>query len=49
MSRIVDRYSIVNLDTNRYRYRELRLSKPLYPTSGQYSEWSRPSPNTMSR
>lgn len=38
MSRIVDRYSIVNLDTNRYRYRELRLSKPLYPTSGQYSE-----------
>ena len=38
MSRIVDRYAIVNLDTNRYRYRELRLSKPLYPTSGQYSE-----------
>ena len=38
MSRIVDRYSIVNLDTDRYRYRELRLSKPLYPTSGQYSE-----------
>ena len=36
MSRIVDRYSIVNLDTNRYR--ELRLSKPLYPTTGQYSE-----------
>ena len=38
MSRTVDRYSIVNLDTNRYRYRELRLSKPLYPTFGQYSE-----------
>ena len=38
MSRIVDRYTIVNLDTDRYRYRELRLSKPLYPTSGQYSE-----------
>ena len=38
MSRIVDRYSIVNLDTDRYRYRELRLSKPLYPTSGQYSD-----------
>ena len=36
MSRIVDRYTIVNLDTDRYRYRELRLSKPLYPTSGQY-------------
>ena len=29
---------LTNLDTNRYRYRELRLSKPLYPTSGQYSE-----------
>ena len=38
MSRIVDRYTIVNLDTDRYRYRELRLSKPLYPTSGQYSD-----------
>lgn len=38
MSRIVDRYSIVNLDTGRYRYHELRSSEPLYPTSGQYSE-----------
>ena len=27
MSRIVDRYSIVNLDTDRYRYSELRLSE----------------------
>lgn len=38
MSRIVDRYSIVNLDTGCYRYRELRLSEPLYPSSGQYSK-----------
>lgn len=38
MSRIVDRYSIVNLDTGRYRYYELRFDQPLYPTSGQYSE-----------
>ena len=38
MSRIVDRYSIVNLDTDRYRYSELRLSEPLYPTSGRYSD-----------
>ena len=38
MSRIVDRYSIVNLDTDRYRYRELRLSEPIYPTSGRYSD-----------
>lgn len=36
MSRIVDRYSIVNLDTGRYRYYELRFDQPLYPTSGQY-------------
>ena len=36
MSRIVDRYSIVNLDTGRYRYYELRHNEPLYPTSGQY-------------
>ena len=38
MSRIVDRYSIINLDTDRYRYRELRLSAPLYPASGRYSD-----------
>lgn len=38
MSRIVDRYSIVNLDTGRYRYRELRLSEPIYPASGRYSD-----------
>lgn len=38
MSRIVDRYSIVNLDTGRYRYYELRSREPLYPTSGQYSK-----------
>lgn len=38
MSRIVDRYSIINLDTDRYRYRELRLSEPIYPASGRYSE-----------
>ncbi|MFR4414440.1 MAG: diguanylate cyclase [Butyricicoccus sp.] len=38
MSRIVDRYSIVNLDTDRYRYRELRVSEPLYPASGRYSD-----------
>lgn len=37
-SRIVDRYMVVNLDTGRYRYHELRSSEPLYPTSGQYSE-----------
>ena len=49
MSRIVDRYSIVNLDTDRYRYRELRVSEPLYPASGRYSAWSRPSPGAMSR
>lgn len=36
MSRIVDRYMVVNLDTGRYRYHELRSSEPLYPTSGQY-------------
>lgn len=29
---------IVNLDTGRYRYHELRFDQPLYPTSGQYSE-----------
>ena len=38
MSRIVDRYAVVNLDTGRYRYHELRSSEPLYPSSGQYSE-----------
>ena len=38
MSRIVDRYSIVNLDTDRYRYHELRNSEPLYPASGRYSK-----------
>ena len=38
MSRIVDRYSIVNLDTDRYRYRELSLNEPLYPASGRYSD-----------
>lgn len=38
MSRIVDRYSIINLDTDRYRYRELRLNEPLYPASGRYSD-----------
>ena len=38
MSRIVDRYMVVNLDTGRYRYHELRSSEPLYPSSGQYSE-----------
>ena len=38
MSRIVDRYTIINLDTDRYRYRELRLSEPIYPASGRYSE-----------
>lgn len=36
MSRIVDRYSIINLDTDRYR--ELRNSEPLYPASGRYSD-----------
>ena len=38
MSRIVDRYSIVNLDTGRYRYHELRFDQPLYPTSGRYQD-----------
>ena len=38
MSRIVDRYSIINLDTDRYCYRELRNSEPLYPDSGRYSD-----------
>lgn len=38
MSRIVDRYAVVNLDTGRYRYRELRNSEPLYPASGRYSD-----------
>ena len=38
MSRIVDRYAVINLDTGRYRYYELRFNQPLYPTSGQYSE-----------
>lgn len=38
MSRIVDRYAVINLDTGRYRYHELRFDQPLYPTSGQYSE-----------
>lgn len=38
MSRIVDRYAVVNLDTGRYRYHELRSSEPLYPSSGQYSK-----------
>ena len=38
MSRIVDRYMVVNLDTGCYRYHELRSSEPLYPTSGQYSK-----------
>lgn len=38
MSRIVDRYMVVNLDTGRYRYHELRSREPLYPTSGQYSK-----------
>lgn len=39
MSRIVDRYAVVNLDTGRYRYHELRFDQPIYPTSGQYSVW----------
>ena len=38
MSRIVDRYAVVNLDTGRYRYHELRLDKSLYPTSGRYQD-----------
>ena len=38
MSRIVDRYAVVNLDTGRYRYHELRLDKPIYPTSGRYQD-----------
>ena len=38
MSRIVDRYAVVNLDTDRYRYHELRLDKSLYPTSGRYQD-----------
>lgn len=38
MRRIVDRYMVVNLDTGRYRYHELRSREPLYPTSGQYSK-----------
>lgn len=38
MSRIVDRYAVVNLDTGRYRYHELRLDEPLYPTSGRYQD-----------
>ena len=38
MSRIVDRYAVVNLDTDRYRYHELRLDKPIYPTSGRYQD-----------
>ncbi len=38
MSRIVDRYAVINLDTGRYRYHELRFNQPLYPISGQYSE-----------
>ena len=29
---------IINLDTDRYRYRELRNSEPLYPASGRYSD-----------
>lgn len=31
MSRIVDRYAVVNLDTGRYRYHELRFDQPIYP------------------
>ena len=38
MSRIVDRYAVINLDTGRYRYHELRFDEPLYPTSGQYQD-----------
>lgn len=38
MSRIVDRYAVVNLDTGRYRYHELRFDEPLYPTSGRYQD-----------
>lgn len=38
MSRIVDRYAVVNLDTDRYRYHELRFDEPLYPTSGRYQD-----------
>lgn len=38
MSRIVDRYAVVNLDTDRYRYHELLFDKPLYPTSGRYQD-----------
>ena len=38
MSRIVDRYAVINLDTGRYRYHELRFNQPLYPISGQYSD-----------
>lgn len=38
MSRIVDRYAVINLDTDRYRYHELRFDEPLYPTSGRYQD-----------
>ena len=38
MSLIVDRYAVVNLDTDRYRYHELRFDEPLYPTSGRYQD-----------
>lgn len=38
MSRIVDRYAVINLDTGRYRYHELRFDEPLYPTSGRYQD-----------
>ena len=33
MSRIVDRYSIVNLDTGRYRFMSCGSMSALYPTS----------------
>ena len=38
MSRIVDRYAVINLDTDRYRYHELRFDQPIYPTSGRYQD-----------
>ena len=38
MSRIVDRYMVVNLDTGRYRYHELRVSINSIRPRTQYSE-----------
>ena len=49
MSRIVDRYAVVNLDTGRYRYHELRFDEPIYPTSGQYLKMVEIISNAMSR